>query len=195
VSLPDERVEIASSHELRSWLLANHETSAGAWVVTWKKGRGPYVAWADVVRELLCFGWIDSQGRKVDEDRRALLVVPRRRGSGWSRINKEHLESLESAGLMHPAGTAAVERAKADGSWTSLDEVETLREPADLTAALDACPAARREWDAFPPSARRVILGWIGSAKTAPTRERRISTTVSEAAAGRRANQWRPTST
>jgi len=186
-----ERVEIASAEELHAWLSEHHDTSPGCWLVTWKKGRGPYVPWPDVVRELLCFGWIDSKGQRVDDDRTSLLVTPRKRGSGWSRINKEHLEVLLAEGRMHPAGLAAVERAKADGSWTKLDAVETLAEPEDLRAALDAVPAARTAFDTFPPSVRRAILEWIGAAKRPATRESRVALTVSEAAEGRRANQWR----
>ncbi len=186
-----ERVDVASREELRAWLTENHTTSAGCWLVTWKKGRGPYLPWADIVRELLCFGWIDSKGQRVDDDRTALLVTPRRPGSGWSRVNKEHLEVLLAEGRMHPAGLAAVERAKADGSWTKLDAVETLVEPEDLRAALDAVPPARTAWDAFPRSTRRSILEWISSAKRDATRAQRVALTVSEAAAGRRANQPR----
>ncbi len=159
--------------------------------MTWKKGRGPYLPYADLVRELLCFGWIDSKGQRVDEDRTSLLITPRRPGSGWSRVNKEHLEVLLAEGRMHPAGLAAIEQAKADGSWTRLDAVETLAEPEELRAALDAVPQARTAWDAFPRSTRRAILEWISSAKRDTTRAQRIAETVSEAAVGRRANQWR----
>jgi uncharacterized protein YdeI (YjbR/CyaY-like superfamily) len=150
------------------------------------------VPWPEVVRELLSYGWIDSRGRRVDEDRTSLLVGPRRRGSGWSKVNKEHLKVLFAEGRMQPSGIAAVERAKADGSWTRLDEVETLREPDDLRRALDGEPRARQAWDAFPRSSRRAILEWISSAKREPTRARRVASTVSEAAAGRRANQPHP---
>jgi len=80
----------------------------------------------------------------------------------------------------------------ADGSWTKLDAVETLAEPDDLRRALDAVPAARDHWDGFPRSARRALLEWISSAKREPTRAKRIALTVSEAAEGRRANEWRP---
>ena len=93
---------------------------------------------------------------------------------------------------MAPAGLAAIRRAKRDGSWAALDAVETLVEPDDLRLALDADPLARGHWEGFPPSARRAILSWIASAKTAPTRSTRVATTVTEAALGRRANQWRP---
>ncbi|MBA3719512.1 MAG: YdeI/OmpD-associated family protein [Nocardioidaceae bacterium] len=186
-----DRVEVTSTAKLRDWLAAHHDASPGCWLVTWKKGRGPYVSHAEIVRELLCFGWIDTRGQRVDDDRTSLLVCPRRPGSGWSRVNKGHLDVLFAEGRMQPAGVAVVERAKGDGSWTRLDEVETLREPDDLRKALDAAPVAREHWDAFPPSARRAILEWISSAKRQPTRARRVAETTSEAAAGRRANQPR----
>ena len=92
---------------------------------------------------------------------------------------------------MLPAGLAVVAAAKADGSWNALDAVETLTEPPELTAALDAEPAARAAWDTFPPSTRRAILEWISNAKTPDTRHQRMNQTVAEAAVGRRANQWR----
>ena len=186
-----ERVEVVSREDLHGWLAEHHATSPGCWVVTFKKGRGPHVPWAEIVRELLCFGWIDSKGQRVDPDRTSLLITPRRPGSGWSRVNKEHLDVLLAEGRMQPAGLAAVERAKADGSWTRLDAVETLAEPDDLRAALDAEPRARTAWDGFPRSARRALLEWITSAKREPTRAQRVARTVSEAAAGRRANQPR----
>jgi uncharacterized protein YdeI (YjbR/CyaY-like superfamily) len=192
VSATYGRVDVASVADLHEWLAEHHDTSPGAWLVTWKKGRGPYVPWGELVRELLCWGWIDSRAQRVDDDRTSLLVCPRRPGSGWSRVNKANLAELYDAGRMRPAGHAAVERARADGSWTMLDEVETLREPADLTAALDAEPPARAAWDAFPRSARRALLEWISTAKRPETRARRVALTVSEAAEGRRANQPRP---
>jgi uncharacterized protein YdeI (YjbR/CyaY-like superfamily) len=186
------RVEVASRAEWRAWLEEHHATSDGIWLVTWKKGRGPYVPWGDVVQEALCFGWVDSTSRGLDEDRTMVQVTPRKRGSGWSRVNKEHVEKLLAAGLVAPAGLAVIEAAKADGSWSALDAVEALTEPPELTAALDAVPAARASWDGFPRSAKRAILEWIGSAKTDATRSKRVAETVSEAAEGRRANQWRP---
>jgi uncharacterized protein YdeI (YjbR/CyaY-like superfamily) len=186
-----ETVQVESVEDLHAWLLEHHDRGTGVWLVTWKKGRGPHVPWREIVRELLCFGWIDSKGGRVDDDHSALFVGPRKAGGGWSRVNKEHLVSLAAEGRMQPAGLAAVERAKRDGSWSKLDEVETLREPDDLRAALDAVPEARHAWDTFPPSARRAILEWIGTARAQPTRDGRLATTVSEAASGRRANQLR----
>lgn len=186
-----EQVQVQSRAAWRAWLAEHHADSPGVWLVTFKKAAGErYVPYEDVVREALCFGWVDGRGRGLDDERTQLLMTPRKRGSGWSRPNKRRVAELEAEGLMAPAGRAAVEAAKADGSWTALDAVEDLVEPDELRAALDADADARREWDAFPRSARRGILEWIVTAKKAETRTRRIEETARLAAQGIRANQW-----
>jgi uncharacterized protein YdeI (YjbR/CyaY-like superfamily) len=187
-----EQVQTETRDQLRDWLARNHATSPGIWLVTWKKTSGrPHLAYDDIVEEALAFGWVDSQPRTVDGQRSARLLTPRKPGSNWSRLNKQRVERLLAAGLMQPAGLAAMAVAKANGRWTALDQTETLAEPADLAAVLDADPAARRYWDAFPRSARRAILEWIGNARTDATRQARIERTASDAARGIRANQWR----
>lgn len=186
-----ESVGITSRAQWREWLERHHGRAEGVWVVTFKKGRGPYVGYDALVEEALCFGWIDSLGRRVDDDRTQLLMTPRKPRSKWSRPNKERVARLAAEGRMAPAGMAVVELAKQSGTWEALDAVENLEEPADLTAALDAVPEARRQWDEFPRSTRRAILEWISSAKREPTRAKRVAETVAEAAVGRRANQWR----
>jgi uncharacterized protein YdeI (YjbR/CyaY-like superfamily) len=190
VSVRYPQVEVRSREAWRAWLGEHHASEPGVWVVTFKKGRGPHVAYGEVVEEALAFGWIDSKGRKVDEDRSGLLVTPRKPASKWSAANKERIGRLVAAGLMTPAGTAVVEAAKASGTWTALDLVEALVEPDDLRAALDAEPDARRHWDAFPPSARRAILEWIDAARRPATRAGRVAETARLAAQDVRANQW-----
>lgn len=188
---PDVPVE--SVPGWRGWLVEHAATSPGCWAVTWRKGSGrPVVAYGDLVEQALCVGWVDSRPRKVDAERTALLFTPRKAGSGWSRPNKERVARLREAGLLLPAGEAVIAAAVADGSWTKLDEVEDLVEPPSLAQALDAEPAARAHWDAFPRSAKRGILEWIVQAKREQTRAERIARTVAAARTGERANQWRP---
>jgi uncharacterized protein YdeI (YjbR/CyaY-like superfamily) len=93
---------------------------------------------------------------------------------------------------LHPAGRAAIAAAQADGSWSKLDDVDLLVVPDDLAAALATVPAARANFDAFPPSARRGILEWIAQAKSAATRAKRVAETARLAGENVRANQWRP---
>jgi len=185
-----EQVEVTSIAELREWLEAEHDRRDGAWLVTWKKNTpDKYVSYEELVRELLCVGWIDSLARRLDENRSQLMITPRRPGSAWSPPNKIRVAELEAAGRMRPAGRAAVTLARQTGTWTALDDVENLVEPAALTEALDATPAARQHWEAFPPSARRAILQWISQAKREPTRATRIAETARLAADNIRANQ------
>jgi len=187
-----EQVLAESQAQWRAWLEAHHGTSPGIWLVTWKKASGrPLLSYDAIVDEALCYGWVDSRPRSIDSQQSARLITPRKPTSNWSARNKTRVEQLAAAGRMQPSGLAAVAAAKANGAWTALDHVETLTEPLDLTAALDATPSARHYWDAFPRSARRAILEWIGNAKTSTTRQARIQRTADDAARNVRANQWK----
>ena len=137
-----EQVEVTSVAELRQWLEVEHDRRDGAWLVTWKKNTpDKYVSYEELVRELLCVGWIDSQARRLDENRSQLMITPRRPGSAWSQPNKIRVAELQEAGLMRPAGLAAVALAQQTGTWTALDDVDNLVEPAALAEALDANPS------------------------------------------------------
>lgn len=187
-----ERVEILSRQDLRAWLKVNHKKTQSVWGVTWKKRPGaPHVPYAEIVEELLCFGWIDSLPRTIDENRSMLLLSPRKAGSNWSRLNKERAERLIKSGLMTAAGMEKIREAKTKGSWSFLDDVDALSEPPDLCTALNRLDGARLNWNTFPPSTRRGILEWIKNAKTLDTRNRRIRETAIMAAKGVRANQYR----
>lgn len=187
-----EQVEVTTAAQLRDWLSEHHTQREGIWLVTWKKQAAPdkHVSYEAVVREALCYGWIDSKGRALDETRSQLLLTPRQRRSNWSRPNKLRVAELTAAGLMRPTGLAVVEAAQKSGTWTALDDVENLIEPEDLRGALDSRPAARGHWDAFPRSTRRATLEWIGAAKRPETRQQRVAETVDLAADNLRANQW-----
>ncbi|MEL7486626.1 MAG: YdeI/OmpD-associated family protein [Pseudomonadota bacterium] len=184
-----DRIEIKSRSDLRRWFERNGDRRESVWIVTYKKRvNGLHVPYSDVRDEALCFGWIDSRPAKLDDRRSMLLVSPRKPGSAWSAINKDRVAALSAEGRMTQAGNAAVEEAKQDGSWTFLDDVERLEEPADLVAALIAEPDAHRFWRAFPPSTRRGILEWIKQAKRTETRQKRIRETARLAAQNIRAN-------
>lgn len=187
-----EEVLVEDAAAWRAWLAEHHATSPGAWLVTWKAGsRRPHLRWEDITDEALCWGWIDSRPRRIDAERSARLLTPRRAASRWSARNRARVEVLRAAGRMQPAGLAAVELAVARGTWDALDEVEALTEPDDLRAALDATEGARGHWDGFPRSARRAILEWITAARTDATRAARVAQAARDAAVGVRANQWR----
>jgi uncharacterized protein YdeI (YjbR/CyaY-like superfamily) len=174
----------------RDWLGQHHTTSTGVWLVSWKRHTGrPSVAYEDAVLEALAVGWIDSQARQLDDERSALKFTPRRVTSGWARTNKARVERLVAEGRMRPAGQAAIDLAKANGTWTMLDDVEALVVPDDLAAELELHPGARENWDRFPPSSRRQVLLWIVQAKRPETRRARIAETAEKAGRGERARR------
>ncbi|GAA1923157.1 YdeI/OmpD-associated family protein [Microbacterium aoyamense] len=180
-----ERVEATDAAAWRAWLVENHRDSKGAWLVRPRAGSGlALVEYEDAIRHALCFGWIDGPVRSFDTERGGLWFSPRRPNSGWAATNKARLIELEEAGLMTEAGRAVVEVAKANGSWTILDNSEALREPDDLAAGLDADPAARASWDAFPPSARKLGIATVDMARRPETRAARIAKIVADAAKG-----------
>jgi len=189
--LPPDAVEPDSRAAWRAWLGAHHTETDHVWLVTRKKAAGgPALTYGEAVEEALCVGWVDSVPRTLDAERSMLYFARRKPRSGWSSPNKERVARLEATGLMRPAGQAAVEAAKATGSWTLLDDVEALVVPDDLAAALDGRDGARAHWDAFPPSARRGILEWIVQARRPETRARRVAETAEKAVRDERANQW-----
>ena len=182
-----EQVYVADRAEWRRWLAANHASSPGIWLVFDKKAsRADRLAYGDAVEEALCYGWIDSTLRTLDHARYAQLMAPRKPKSTWSRANKERVERLIAQGLMATPGHASIERAKSNGSWASLDEVESLVVPADLARALRAARGATKNFAAFPPSARKGFLGWIRAAVRPETRAHRIAHVVQYAASNQK---------
>jgi uncharacterized protein YdeI (YjbR/CyaY-like superfamily) len=167
----------------RAWLEANHATAKGAWLVTWRPRSGRVgLDYEASVEEALCFGWVDSTGGRVDDERGKLYFAPRKPRSVWAATNKARVARLIAEGRMRPAGLAVIEQARANGWWTILDGPERLEVPADLAAALERHAPADRNFAAFPPSARKMLLGWIAVAQRPETRAARI-TKVAEAAA------------
>jgi uncharacterized protein YdeI (YjbR/CyaY-like superfamily) len=177
----------------RKWLHANHQVMDSVWLVIYKKGSAASsVNYEEAVEEALCFGWIDSRPQKRDEECFLLTFSKRKPKSVWSAINKKRLEKLIAEDKMAPAGLAAIEIAKENGSWTSIDKVEAMEMPEALTKAFKKNKQAKENFDAFPPSAKKGIYQWIITAKTDETRNKRVIETVELAAKNIRANQWVP---
>ncbi len=183
-----ERVRAADAAAWRAWLEKNHERTNGVWLLSVRGIRtdGDGVGYDDAVRQALCFGWIDGPVRTFDEETVGQWFSPRRPASGWAATNKARLLELERDGQLAPAGIRAIEVAKANGSWTMLDGPEAGIEPDELSAALDAVPAARENWDAFPKSVKKFGLTHIAMAKRPETRSARIAKIVADAAEGKR---------
>lgn len=189
-----EEVRPADRAAWRGWLERHGETSDAVWLVLTKKRATAMggITYEEAVEEALCFGWIDAKANAVDDAHYKVWMARRKTGSGWSAVNKRRIERLIADGRMAPAGLAAIEAAKADGSWRKLDASHALDVPDDLAAALARYPDARLHFDAFPPSARRVILHWIDAAKRPETRAKRVAETARLANDDVRANQPLP---
>ena len=182
-----EELHFTTTAEWRAWLAAHHDRPTGVWLVSYKARTGKAaIAYEDAVCEALCFGWIDSTYRSIDDERGALWWSPRRKGSLWAGTNKARVARLEAEGRMTDAGRRAIEQARADGSWHILDSVEALVVPEDLAAALAAHPDADEHWEALAPTARRAYLLWIATAKREATRSKRVAETAERVAAGLR---------
>lgn len=166
------QIEVRNREALRHWLAKHHADAGSIWLVTFKKSHPDYLPFVEVVEELICWGWIDSSVRSVDDARMKHLISPRKVTSAWSAVNKEIVGRMRAAGLMQLAGEAKVAAAQANGTWSFLDDVERLDVPTDLA---DALGDARQNWNGWSRSVKRAWLEKIKSAKTAPTREKRIA--------------------
>ena len=169
----------------RAWLAANHESSTGVWLASYNKSSGKdRVPYEELVEELLCFGWVDSTARKLDGERGALYVAPRKKGSTWASTNKERVARLIADGAMTEAGLEVIDRAKEDGSWTILDPVEALEVPDDLAQAFRTHPDVEAGYQSLGPGGKKQVLWHVISAKRPETRKGRIAGIVERGLAG-----------
>lgn len=184
-----EKIFVETTSELRNWLSQNHTKKSSVWLTKWKKiPDKPYISYDEMVDELICFGWVDSLPKNLDEKRTMHRISPRNPKSNWSKVNKERVERLTKNGKMHESGIKLVKEAKQNGRWDFLNDVENLIVPNDLHEALQKRPKAFYYYDRFPPSSKRNILEWIKNAKQEPTRKKRIEETALKASQNLKAN-------
>jgi uncharacterized protein YdeI (YjbR/CyaY-like superfamily) len=139
-----------------------------------KTSSAPGITWQEALDVALCYGWIDGQAGRFDDDYTLQAFTPRRKNSPWSQINREHVARLIEAGLMRPAGQAEIDRAKADGRWDAAYRQKDAIAPDDLQAAIDASPAAAAKWATLTKQNRFAIIFRTTTVKRAETRERKI---------------------
>ncbi len=165
----------ASKKEWRKWLEKNHAIEDSVWVIFYKKKvNKPTLTWSDSVDEALCFGWIDSTKKSMDEERFIQYFCKRKAKSTWSKVNKDKILILRALGEMRPAGEACIEIAKTNGSWEILDSVEALILPADLEEKLKLTPGYLEAFLALTKSIKKPFLYRLVSAKRQETREKRM---------------------
>ncbi len=175
-------VTVRTRREWRAWLDRHHGSSQGVWLVFHKPHTGvASVPYAETLLEALCFGWIDSLVKRLDDDRYARKFTPRRAGSKWSDINRRQWAELKAAGLLAPAGIAA---APTDHRYAPKPDVPEL--PAYIAKVLKRNGRAWTFFQSLPKGARRQFVVWIHTAKREETRDRRIRESVALLAAGKR---------
>jgi uncharacterized protein YdeI (YjbR/CyaY-like superfamily) len=175
-------LEVRHRHQWRRWLAKHHTSSPGVWLVFYKAHTGvKSIPYEDAVREALCFGWIDSLVKRLDDDRYALKVTPRKPRSKWSDLNRKRWAELEAARLLTPAGFAA---APTNNTYAPKPVVPDL--PAYIDRALKTNPRAWEFFRQLAPTYRRHFVVWIHTAKRPETRETRIRESIGLLAAGKK---------
>jgi uncharacterized protein YdeI (YjbR/CyaY-like superfamily) len=160
----------------REWLQENHHSKQSVWLVYYKKKSGmPTISWSEAVDEALCFGWIDSTKKTLDDDTFIQFFSKRKANSTWSKVNKDKVLRFIDDGTMTKAGLKSIETAKQNGSWVILDEAETLIIPEDLENAFRTKPGSKDFFLGLSKSARKSILQWVILAKRKETRQKRIN--------------------
>jgi uncharacterized protein YdeI (YjbR/CyaY-like superfamily) len=172
----------------KAWLGGAHETSAGVWLQFAKKASGiESVTHAEALEVALCYGWIDGQSKKLDDDHWLQRFTPRTKRSKWSKINCDKATALIAAGEMKPAGLRAVEEAQADGRWdAAYDPPSKATVPDDLSRELEKNPRAGAFFETLDSQNRYAILYRIQDAKRPETRARRVEQFVSMLNEGRK---------
>ena len=136
--------------EWRNWLHENHNKHKAVYLIFYKvASESESMRWEEAVKVAICYGWIDSTVKKLDEERRQQLFTPRNNKSVWSKVNKDYIDDLIATNLMHESGLKKIEIAKQNGSWESLDAIENLEIPADLQLAFDKNELAYSNYENF----------------------------------------------
>jgi uncharacterized protein YdeI (YjbR/CyaY-like superfamily) len=175
---------LTNREDWRTWLEKHHATEKEVWLIYYKKHTGkPTIPYDDAVEEALCYGWIDSIVKRIDDEKYTQKYTPRKKKSIWSKKNKERVEKMIRQGRMTEAGLVKIREAKENGEWekTAGSVPEKLTIPPDFQQALAANPKARKNFQKFTPSYQKRYIGWITSAKRKETRQKRIQETIRRA--------------
>jgi uncharacterized protein YdeI (YjbR/CyaY-like superfamily) len=158
----------------RKWLELNHNKKEAVWIIFYKKKSSKFnLNWSESVDEALCFGWIDSVKRTINNEKYKQYFSKRKANSTWSKINKDKVDYLTSENLMQEAGYKTIEIAKKNGSWSNLDEIEALILPEDLKIEFNNREGAFEYYESLSKSEKKILLAWVVLAKRTETKQKR----------------------
>jgi uncharacterized protein YdeI (YjbR/CyaY-like superfamily) len=176
VSFADKPIHyFTSAADWEAFLLADPPDGGVRLQLRKKSTTKPGITWQEALDVALCYGWIDGQAGRFDDEFTLQAFTPRRKASPWSQINREHVDRLIAEGRMRPGGQAEIDRAKADGRWDAAYRQKDAAVPDDLQAALDANPTAAAFFATLKSQNRFAILFRINNVKRAETRARKIA--------------------
>ncbi|MBU1099647.1 MAG: YdeI/OmpD-associated family protein [Bacteroidetes bacterium] len=171
----NKRLYVKNREEWREWLQENYSKEKEVWLIYYKKHTGkPRIPYDDAVEEALCYGWIDSTVKRIDDETYMQKFTPRNAKSDWSELNKKRVKALIKNGRMAKPGLEIIETAKKNGCWDKVIESTRVFEmPAELEKVLNSNKKIRNFFDSLTTSKKKEYIGWIASAKKEETRERR----------------------
>ena len=173
-------LHVTNREDWRQWLKKNHDKEREVWLIFYKKHTGkPGVPYDDAVEEALCFGWIDSIIKRIDDEKFSRKFTPRKPGSKWSELNKKRVEKMIQQGRMTEAGLALIKAAKKSGKWEQvISHPEEFDLPPEVIKAISANEKAWENFNNLAPSYKKQYIGWITTAKKEETRQRRLKEAV-----------------
>ena len=174
-------IEFKARSEWRAWLARNYNQESEIWLIYYKKATGiPSIEYSDSLDEALCFGWVDSLIKKIDNRKYARKFTPRKDDSRWSVVNKERVEQLIQDGIMSEPGLKKVEAAKRSGNWEAPVQKPKLdlKMPTEFAEALKSNPQAEATFNDLAQSHQKQYLGWIVTAQRPDTRQKRIEKSI-----------------
>ena len=171
-----KQVHVSTRGQWRNWLVEHHNREAnGIWLVFYKKVTGrPSLEYDESVEEALCFGWIDSIIKRINDEKYCRKFTPRKDGSQWSNTNKKRVAKMIKEGRMTEAGWVKVEAAKSSGSWELDPRPIITGVPRDLSGALARNRKAKDCFEQLAPTYQKQFIGWIVTAKRPETRAKRL---------------------
>lgn len=183
-----KQLYVPNRDKWREWLGRHYATERGIWLVFYKKGTSkPTIDYEAAVEESLCFGWIDSIIKKIDDEKYVRKFTPRKDKSYWSELNKKRAEKMIKAERMTAAGLVKIEAAKKNRLWGQTGRPHiSLDIPSEFAQALDTNKRAQENFEKLAPSYRKHYIGWIQSAKRDETKKKRIRESIFLLAKGKR---------